>query len=93
MNNLHTFEDTESDSGRYQVPEKLHPGTPETPDFENVHEQLMEQIKKLDDEFVVYMLQIEEKYQKFLMKPDKLKVENWSKVLCQVIHDTATLNG
>jgi len=43
--------------------------------------------KKLDEEFVLYMLEIELKYQQpelKLSKHNKLRVEQWSKTLCQV---------
>ena len=41
--------------------------------------------KKLDEEFVLYMLEIEQRYQECgLNKQEKLRVEQWSKTLCQV---------
>ena len=42
-------------------------------------------IKTLDDEFVNYMLQIEERYQKYLTHSEASQVEKWSKVLCQMV--------
>lgn len=41
--------------------------------------------KDLDEQFVIYMLQIEERYQSCLDANQKWLVEQWSKVLCQVI--------
>lgn len=43
--------------------------------------------KKLDEEFVLYMLEIEQRYQLAetgLNKHEKMRVEQWSKILCQV---------
>jgi hypothetical protein len=43
--------------------------------------------KKLDEEFVLYMLEVEQRYQmpqSGLNKHARLRVEQWSKTLCQV---------
>lgn len=43
--------------------------------------------KKLDEEFVLYMLEIEQRYQDEainLSRHDRLRVEQWSSLLCQV---------
>ena len=37
---------------------------------------------KLDEQFIVYMLEIDNRY-KSMTKQDKVRVEQWSKVLCQ----------
>jgi len=41
--------------------------------------------KKLDEDFVLYMLEIEQRYQEAetrLTKHEKMRVEQWSKILC-----------
>jgi len=42
-------------------------------------------MKNLDEQFVVQMLKVEERYQQYLGANEKWLVEQWSKVLCQVI--------
>ena len=41
--------------------------------------------KELDEQFVILMLQVEERYQQNLDKRYRKQVELWSKVLCQII--------
>ncbi|CDW87141.1 UNKNOWN [Stylonychia lemnae] len=48
--------------------------------------QNSEQARKLDEQFVLYMLEIENRY-RLMSKHDRIRVEQWSKALCQVTNN------
>ena len=53
----------------------------------DIVQEFLKAQKDLDEQFVIYMLQIEERYQSCLDPNQKWLVEQWSKVLCQVIQN------